>query len=238
MNIRALTLDLDDTLWALRPVMERAEREVIAFAQREIPQAAEQLADRQKLWTVRNELLAETPQLQCDLSQWRLHSYRRLLERTGWPLQRAQQAAEQLFEVFFHWRNQVELFEGVEPVLQQLTGTLVLGALTNGNADPQRIGIGQHLDFSLNPQQIGSGKPDLPIFQAAAQAADCHPGEVIHLGDDPALDVAGARRAGMQAIWFNPAGLTWSGEGPEPPQLSRWADLPELLKSCQRALRG
>jgi FMN phosphatase YigB (HAD superfamily) len=53
------------------------------------------------------------------------------------------------------------------------------------------------------------GKPDARFFHAAAEAVDVQPNEVLHIGDDAALDVVGALKAGMQAVWINRPGHAW-----------------------------
>ena len=55
----------------------------------------------------------------------------------------------------------------------------------------------------------GVAKPDPRIFHAAAQAAGVAPHEVLHVGDDPALDVLGGLAAGMQTVWVNREGRDW-----------------------------
>jgi putative hydrolase of the HAD superfamily len=41
---------------------------------------------------------------------------------------------------------------------------------------------------------------------------DVQPHEVLHIGDDAALDVVGALKAGMQAVWVNRPGNAWPME--------------------------
>jgi putative hydrolase of the HAD superfamily len=68
------------------------------------------------------------------------------------------------------------------------------------------------------------GKPDPGIFLAAAALLGVEPGQVLHVGDDPALDMVGARDAGLRTAWINRQGEPWpAGMGP-PPDL----DLPDM----------
>jgi len=44
------------------------------------------------------------------------------------------------------------------------------------------------------------------------------PGEILHVGDDPVLDVAGAREAGLRTAWINRERVAWPealGAAPE-----------------------
>ena len=43
-------------------------------------------------------------------------------------------------------------------------------------------------------------------------------GQVLHIGDDPHLDVMGAAQAGMQAAWLNRDAKSWPAQLPPPPR--------------------
>ncbi|RYY66494.1 MAG: HAD family hydrolase, partial [Comamonadaceae bacterium] len=65
-----------------------------------------------------------------------------------------------------------------------------------------RTGVGRWFRTAFNARQFGSGKPHAPIFRAAAASIGLLPRDVLHVGDDPELDVVGALNAGMQAAWL------------------------------------
>jgi putative hydrolase of the HAD superfamily len=98
-----------------------------------------------------------------------------------------------------------------------------LVSLSNGNADLARVGLTRYFQGGLSAFAFGVAKPDARIFHAAADLAGVAPHEVLHVGDDTALDVLGARKAGMQAAWFNRAQAPWphaddahaDGHGPD-----------------------
>ncbi|MEG0447091.1 MAG: HAD family hydrolase, partial [Comamonas sp.] len=89
-------------------------------------------------------------------------------------------------------------------------------ALSNGNANVNVVGIGEHFKASLSASGAGMAKPDVRFFQAAADALGVAPEHVLHIGDDAALDVQGAMDAGMHAVWLNRGGVAWPCEGREP----------------------
>jgi FMN phosphatase YigB (HAD superfamily) len=60
-----------------------------------------------------------------------------------------------------------------------------------------------HFRISIAAHQFGSAKPDPAIFQAACAALDVDPAEAVYVGDDPLLDVVGAQKAGLRAVWMN-----------------------------------
>jgi FMN phosphatase YigB (HAD superfamily) len=72
-----------------------------------------------------------------------------------------------------------------------------------------RVGVGEFFAGSFSAQAFGVGKPDVRIFHAAASSVAVAPHEVLHVGDDTALDVLGALDAGMQTVWVNREGHPW-----------------------------
>ena len=51
--------------------------------------------------------------------------------------------------------------------------------------------------------ELGAGKPSVEIFAEAARRAGVALHEAAHVGDSLVTDVAGAKEAGMIAIWLN-----------------------------------
>ena len=113
------------------------------------------------------------------------------------------------FEVFLAERQRVSLFDDALPALAALSARYRVVALSNGNADVHRVGIGRHFHAAVSAAEVGVGKPDPRIFRAAAQAAGVVETEVLHIGDDPHLDGHGALASGMQMAWVNRAGAPW-----------------------------
>jgi putative hydrolase of the HAD superfamily len=76
----------------------------------------------------------------------------------------------------------------------------------------------------VSAREVGASKPQPAIFRAAVEKLGVAPHEVLHVGDDPVLDVGGARAAGLRTAWINRRGEPWPVELGEPPEL----DLPDL----------
>jgi len=205
-RIKAITLDLDDTLWPVWPAIEKAEQALSDWLALHAPQTAALLAQPAARHELREHVNALHPQSRHDLSFLRRTSIALALGRSGEDAGLADAA----FEVFFAARQRVTLFDDALAGLEALSRRYPLVALSNGNADVHRIGIGAHFIASISAQQFGVGKPDPRIFQAAARAAGVRPDEVLHVGDDAALDVLAALDCGMQAVWVNRAGLPWN----------------------------
>lgn len=204
--IKAITLDLDDTLWPFRPAIERAERALDQWLSQHAPMTAALFANPVARQDIRQEVLGSRPELKYQLSILRREAIRLALHRSDEdPL-----LAEPAFDVFFDERNRVTLFEDAVQALEFLSGRFPLVAVSNGNADIQRIGINAYFRASISAQQLGVGKPDPRIFHAAAGAAEVEPSQVLHVGDDATLDVLGALDCGMQTVWINRSDKAWT----------------------------
>src|SRR6266513_5522715 len=124
--------------------------------------------------------------------------------------------AQQAFEVFLTARNELQPFADVAPALARLRQRYRLASLSNGNADLARIGLDQAFTVSLNARQIGAAKPHRRCFERLAHELGLAPREILHIGDDPLLDVEGARAAGFVSAWMNRRGRAWPQELPVP----------------------
>jgi FMN hydrolase / 5-amino-6-(5-phospho-D-ribitylamino)uracil phosphatase len=211
-KIRAITLDLDDTLWPIWPTIARAEATLQAWLAEHAPATATLCAAPGALREVRNHMHVHRPDLAHDMSALRRESIRLVLQRAGDD----PTLAEPAFEVFFAERQRVELFEDALPALEFLSSRFPVVALSNGNADVHRVGIGQHFRAAFSATKLGVGKPDARMFHAGARAAGVQPHEVLHIGDDAHLDGVGALEAGMQMAWVNRAGVAWEHAGYRP----------------------
>jgi 2-haloalkanoic acid dehalogenase type II len=205
-QIRAITLDLDDTLWPIWPTIERAERALDQWLAQHAPTTASLFANAGARHDIREHVMRSRPDLHHDLSAIRREAIRVALYRAGDdPL-----LADDAFEVFFAERQRVTFYEDALPALEFLAARFPLVALSNGNADVERVGLGAYFKAGLSARGFGVGKPDPRIFHAAAEAAGAAPEQVLHIGDDAALDVIGALGAGMQTVWVNREEHLWT----------------------------
>ena len=205
-TIKAITLDLDDTLWPVWPAIERAEKALENWLNQHAPMAAALFANASVRDEMRNYIFRTRPELRHNLSAVRREAIRTALYRAKEnPL-----LAEAAFEVFFAERNRVNLFDDAMSTLEFLSARFPVVALSNGNADIERIGIKPYFRANISAQAFGVGKPDARIFHAAAGAVDVCPTAVLHIGDDADLDVLGALNVGMQTVWLNRDERAWT----------------------------
>ncbi|MFC5526752.1 HAD family hydrolase [Rhodanobacter ginsengisoli] len=220
MPILALTLDLDDTLWPMLPALERADQAVDAWLQQHHPEVA-------RAWPIEamRELRARVAAERLDLAHDFTTQRQLTLEHAFASCGITEAPVAALWEIYFAERNSVELYPDSLPALRRITAHWPLASLTNGNADLQRIGIHAHFSHHICARDSGVAKPDPRIFRAAAALLGVAPGQILHVGDDPLMDVVGAREAGLRTAWINRDGQPWPTELGASPEL----DLPDLM---------
>jgi putative hydrolase of the HAD superfamily len=68
-------------------------------------------------------------------------------------------------------------------------------------------GLGVEIECVIDSGAVGVMKPDPRIFRLALDAMGLEPGDAWYVGDMPAIDVVGARRAGLHAVLVDPLDL-------------------------------
>src|SRR5262249_23605550 len=65
-----------------------------------------------------------------------------------------------------------------------------------------RQGLLERFRILTFSDECGIRKPDPEIFRLTLRQIEVTPGEAVHVGDDPVLDVKGAKDAGLRAIYL------------------------------------
>jgi FMN hydrolase / 5-amino-6-(5-phospho-D-ribitylamino)uracil phosphatase len=201
---RALSFDLDDTLWPIGPTIVHAERSLQDWLLAEVPQIAAQWPV-ERMRALRDEMALRHPDIAHDYSEQRRRSLREVLSAQA----DCDQLVERAYTAFYAARNRVTLYDDATHSLERLAGRYRLASLSNGNADLAAIGLAHHFEHRISARDVGVMKPDAAIFVHLCQALDLRPHEIAHVGDDPDMDVVGAQRAGLFAIWLNREGRAW-----------------------------
>ena len=100
---------------------------------------------------------------------------------------------------------------GALALLAALKGVAAIGIVTNNAASEQRQKIAacrfdRHAGAIVISEEVGVTKPDPRIFRMALGRIGRTAGEAVMVGDAWATDIAGARSAGIRAVWFNRLG--------------------------------
>jgi HAD superfamily hydrolase (TIGR01509 family) len=221
---RAVLLDLDDTLFDHR---HGARQALAAVRESHSALAGLDPAELER----RHALILEAIHLrvlanEIGLDDARLERFRRLFESAGVPahvndVALVQQAASTYRDCYMRSRREVQ---GATALLRALRSRARVGIVSNNLAREQYeklrfCGFDAHLDAIVISEEAGVSKPDPAIFRLALERIGVDAEEAVMVGDAWHTDIAGARAAGLRAIWFNPHGSA----RPEP-----WADVEEI----------
>ncbi|WKE65575.1 HAD-IA family hydrolase [Gallaecimonas kandeliae] len=199
--IAAISFDLDDTLYDNRPVIQAAEDKLYAWLAERVKLREDSRSYFQQ-W--RQRVLKEKPALRHDATASRHQALLLGLKALGVP--QAQVLADAAMGHFLAWRSEGDIAPEVHQMLAYLSGRRPLIAISNGNADVERLGLGQYFKASFHAGGSRRMKPDPDLFVAAAQHLKLTPKAILHIGDHLDDDIQGALLAGYQAAWYNPKG--------------------------------
>jgi len=93
----------------------------------------------------------------------------------------------------------------------------------------ERLGVGGFFAHTTFSDEIGVRKPDPEIFALTLRALQVDAAEAVHVGDDPILDVLGARRAGLRVIQVTSASLKSLGAQRPDAAIPSLATLPAAI---------
>jgi len=225
-DIDIIVFDLDDTLWPCMPTIHFAEKVLYQWLAQNFPritdrQNPEEMIESRKQFMLRDERFA------IDLSLLRYEFLRQLAREADYDSTVVSEAG---FDIFYEARQQVEFYEDVLPCLERLHKCYRLGAITNGNANIGRVGLGHLIEHSVSASEFKIAKPDKLIFHHLVERFGVPASRVLYVGDDPVFDVIGPQNAGLQAIWINRDKIAWPEHLPRPKyQISNLHELELLL---------
>lgn len=236
--IKLVTFDLDDTLWDVRPALQKAEAAQWQWLHEHYP-TLELSASDPALNRRRRDLMARQPELIHNISRFRQTFITELLNDAGVPCSEAQQAGAAAFSAFMAHRHDVAVFESAASVLQALSQKYLIGALTNGNADVYRTPLAPYFSFAFKAEEVGASKPHPEMFHRALAHSGTRPEQVIHVGDSHAHDIIGAKNAGILAVWFDRHGENNNDEGATgdaaDATITCLTELPEIISGFDRS---
>ena len=155
-----------------------------------------------------------------DGASVQLEAWRRTLRACGCNDEAAAQLAAQTFGRFS--QEAYVLFDDVPEFLRSAKRAHVpLALVTNGASDTQReklcaLAIEHWFDAVVISGEVGVAKPDPAAFEIALTKLAVPRESVWHVGDSLTADVAGAKAAGLTAVWLNRRGRVRTEDDPVP----------------------
>lgn len=224
IELRAVFLDLDDTLCDSRPAWAagvNAAFDLLASHRPDIDGA-----QAQQQWLAVNErLLSRLEAGELSMKQVRERRFRALLKRLD---AEDDDLADELNDALAHVRlSNMHLFADAATTLQALRIRYHVGIITNGAGDDhddsqwsvlRQLGLLDLVDSVWISDEVGFRKPDPRIFEGVLEEVGVDPSEAAHVGDSPAKDVAGANAAGLTSVllWKSPGEVTVAGREQRP----------------------
>ena len=126
--------------------------------------------------------------------------------------------ADHLSEDYVYWSPRiVRLVPGTMELLDYLKPKYHLHLITNGFQEVQHTklscsGMEPYFETLTVSEEVGVKKPNPEIFRYALKKAGATAEESLMIGDEMAVDIDGARAAGIDQLLFNPSGENVEGE--------------------------
>jgi len=192
VRLRAVLFDLDGTLYDRDAVILR-----VAHEQADVFRSRLGEADRDRL-------IARTLMLDDHGYARRVDVYRTLLADLPVDAQLARDLEAHFWDCYC---RHCEVSDDTVRTLGALRASgRKLAVVTNGPVEWQSrklrtLGLTECFDEIVISDAVGVAKPDPRIFALALDRLGVEAGEAMFVGDHPEIDVAGARAAGLVAVW-------------------------------------
>ena len=226
--IKVIAFDLDDTLWPLYPVIKHAEEKLDNWLKAAVPGLA---YDVQSMRSFRDQVIARDASLAHRLTELRRQVIECAMLSSDLPQKQAHHLSHTAMEVFLAARCEVEFFEGTLEMIAGIATSYQLGALTNGNADIHRLGLGHHFSFAFSAETVGAPKPAPDLFHAALEHTGARPSEMVYVGDDPIKDIDSANTLGLHTIWLKNRQRPGPGATTPDRTIDAITELPDAIRS-------
>ena len=228
-SIQLITFDLDDTFWDIKSTIINAEMNSRKWSEDRIGEKIE-WGTFEDFMKIRNELVKEDTSLEYDLGMLRKKTIAHHTKKFFKDANDLNEFIEDAYIFFLEERHKVTFYDDVVSVLEQLSAEYKLGVLTNGNADVNKLGIGHLFDFSISSMDVKSNKPDKAHFVKARDLSQIDFKNTLHVGDHQVNDILGARKLGINTMWFNLKNLDWEIDENPPIQFNKWSQFIKLVE--------
>ena len=210
--IKAVVFDVDDTLYDLSTPFKEACREVFPEDTNLNLEGTFRASRRYS-----DEVYASSLSGKISMEEMYIYRFENAFRDYGKKID-AQTAL--MFQAVYEQKQQeIKMTESMKNLLENLSGKMKLGIVTNGPAQHQwdkvtALGVEKWIpkEHIFISGELGIAKPDAGIFDAALQRLGLQKEEVCYVGDSFENDIVGAKNAGWKAVWYNHRGHEANGD--------------------------
>jgi putative hydrolase of the HAD superfamily len=198
-KLKAVLFDIDDTLFD----REKAQKLALKLTVEKHPALLGRIAPEilQQAWDQSDNLAT----LEFNAGAFaRVTRSRHFLRLLNLPLDQVPELTEQYLKDYTSLNVPVA---GAPELVRELFTKTKVGVISNSLADVQygklkTLGLTGYLSCIVLSEELGIRKPDPRIFLHAACLLHVQASECLFVGDSWATDIAGAKAAGMLAVWL------------------------------------
>lgn len=200
MNIKAILIDIDNTLLDFNRSANKASENVARLHNISLPENYTEVFHK-----VNDELWTELECGKIDKTDIYRRRFRRIFEILEISVN------SDAFEEDFRkeMRSTAVMVEGAKDILRYLSEKYPVYTASNASRLQQEIrlknsGLWQYLSGMFTSEEIGFQKPAKEFFYACcSELYPIRPNEIIMIGDSISADIIGAKNFGLKSIWFN-----------------------------------
>jgi putative hydrolase of the HAD superfamily len=204
-GVRAVVFDLDDTLYPEREYTLSGVRAVALRLEAELGEGG---------------VFRELAEIEAGDPAGPLYS--RWLEQRGLD---PEPWLPEILQIHRTHRPRLKLQSLVVEILTSMRAVYRLGMVTDGRMEQQRaksqaLGLHDLLDALVFSDELGRErwKPHPAPYRKALESLGVSPSQAVYVGDNPAKDFLGARRAGMRSIRLRRKGGLHANAEPSGPE--------------------
>jgi putative hydrolase of the HAD superfamily len=243
-TVKAISFDLDDTLYNNRPIMQAIEKKMESYFTETFSTVLPALKEvfNRRFWApYRQQAIRANHELSHDVVILRFETYRLGLLAHNVPAKEAVLEAQAALDYFISLRSDFVVPKASHELLASLSKKFPLVAISNGNVNTKALGIDhyfQHIyhagfqmgDGSTESEHLLRQKPAADMFTLVCQQLSILPEELLHVGDCGYADIHGALNAGCQTAWLPHYGVGKPLKQIPHLELSNVSQLQRLLK--------
>jgi len=248
-EIKAISFDLDDTLYNNRPVMLAIEKKMVTYFTEKfssllagfIPEPKTNFNSR--FWApYRQQAIEIQPELTHDVVKIRYETYRLGFLAFNLSAEESKKEAQAGLDYFISLRSDFTVPKVSHELLENLAKKFPLVAISNGNVNTKALGIDhyfqhiyhagfQPIDSHKKSEYLLRQKPAADMFTLVCAQLSIPSEQLLHVGDCGFADIHGALNAGCQTAWLPQYGVGKPLQQIPHIELAQVSDLLQLLRT-------